>query len=435
MSSEPLSLFGKNNIHQPLADAMRPQTLEQMVGQQQLLNVGQPLRQIIDKKIAISLILWGPPGTGKSTLAYVIAKTLSLPFEQFNASTENKATLQKFVGSHPNESFVLQLDEIHRLTKPIQDFLLPYLESGQILLVGTTTENPVITISPAIRSRCQLFEFKPVEPNDIVPVLQRTTESIYHFDLEAKLALLIANCANGDVRVALNILETLVAMHGAELNREQIIEFAKNQHFAFDEDSNNHYDYLSAFQDSISGSDTDAALYYLSVILNAGDFESVIRRIRDLAYMVVGLADSHAVDTAILACQTALQVGLPRATTHLAYATITLCLAPKSDSAGQSYEQANEDGKQSNQLHPMPSYLRDFHYKQSIETTGGGDMLNPFEQPHQIAKQQYLPDDLLKRRYYQSRDNKSEQVLYRRYQALRRYISSPNETPAAENKH
>lgn len=417
-----MSLFSENHIHQPLADAMRPQTLAEIVGQQQLLNVGQPLRQIIDKKIAISLILWGPPGTGKSTLAYVMAKTFKLPFEKFNASTENKATLQEFVNEHPNESFVLQLDEIHRLTKPIQDFLLPYLESGQILLVGTTTENPVITINPAIRSRCQLFEFKPVASGDIVPVLQRTSQSVYHFDLANDLALMIGNCANGDVRVALNILETLVAMHGEQLNREQIAEFAKNQHFVFDKDATNHYDYLSAFQDSVGGSDTDAALYYLSVILNSGDLESVIRRIRDLAYMNVGLADAKAVDTAVLACQTAHEVGLPRASTHLAYATITLCLAPKSDSASMSYNRANEDGKGSNQLHVMPRYLRDAHYKHSVETTGGGDMLNPFEQPHQVAQQQYLPDDLIDRRYYKPRDNKREQALYQRYQSLHQYI-------------
>ncbi|AMV68464.1 ATPase, AAA family [Pediococcus damnosus] len=435
MSSESMSLFGENHIHQPLADAMRPQKLDEIVGQHELLDAGQPLRQIIDKGIAISLILWGPPGTGKSTLAYVMAKTLKLPFEKFNASTENKAVLQKFVSKYPNESFVLQLDEIHRLTKPIQDFLLPYLESGQILLVGTTTENPVITINPAIRSRCQLFEFKPVTANDVVPVLQRTSQKIYQFDLAEDLALMIGNSANGDVRVALNILETLVAMHGKELSHEQIAEFAKNQHFVFDKDSTNHYDYLSAFQDSVGGSDTDAALYYLSVILNSGDLESAVRRIRDLAYMFIGLADSHAVDTAMIACQTALQVGLPRASTHLAYATITLCLAPKSDSAVMSYNLANEDGKESNQLHRMPSYLRDAHYKHSVETTGGGDMLNPFDQPHQIAKQQYLPDNLIDRHYYKPRENKREQALNQRYQALRQYIYAPQSKQDNKDNH
>ncbi|WP_429971089.1 replication-associated recombination protein A [Fructilactobacillus sp. Tb1] len=420
--NDEMNLFSKNNIHQPLADEIRPRKLDEIVGQKQLLGSGKPLRQIIDKKIPISLILWGPPGTGKSTLAFVMASAYGLPFEKFNASIDNKAELQKLVANHPNESFVLQLDEIHRLTKPIQDYLLPYLESGKILLVGTTTENPIITINPAIRSRCELFEFKPVSPDDIVPVLQRTTKSVFNFELDQKSAKMIGNSANGDVRVALNMLETLVAMHGKTLNQKQIAEFAQNQHFAFDKDTTYHYDYLSAFNYAIIGSDTDAALYYLSVILNSGDLESAIRRIRDAAYMCIGLADPRAVDTAVLACDTAEKIGLPRASTNLSYATIILCLAPKSDSAWKSYERANEDGKEANQLHPMPTYLRDSHYKHSIETTGGGDMINPFNEKHQVAHQKYLPKDLEDKQYYEPRDNKREQAYYQRYKALKKYL-------------
>lgn len=422
MSQNSISLFNKNKIHQPLADAVRPKTINQIVGQQQLLEPGKPLRQIIDKKIAISLILWGPPGTGKSTLAYVMSNMLEMPLERYNASINNKADLQKIVNQHENETFILQLDEIHRLTKPVQDFLLPYLESGQIMLVGTTTENPIITINPAVRSRCELFEMKPVKTKDIMVVLKRTAKEIFKFELDDESAKMIGNSANGDVRVSLNILETLFAMYGKELTHEQIIEFAKNQHFAFDKDTTYHYDYFSAFNYAIIGSDTDAALYYLSVILNSGDLESAIRRIRDAAYMCIGLASPSAVDTAVLACQTAEKIGLPRASTNLAYATITLCLAPKSDSAWKSYERAAVDGEKPNQMYPMPTYLRDSHYKHSVELTGGGDMINPFNEPHQVAHQKYLPEKLADREYYKPRDNNREQEYYKRYKALKKYL-------------
>ena len=224
---------------QPLADVMRPTSLEQMVGQRQLLSPGRPLYQIITKHLAVSLLLWGPPGSGKTTLAYVMSKTLQLPFEKFNASIQNKSQLQKLVDKHPDESFVLLLDEIHRLTKPIQDYLLPYLENGHILLVGTTTENPIMAIQPAIRSRCQIFEFDLITTDEIEPVLVRAAQEHLGFTLPEKQAHAIANSGNGDVRVALNILDTLHAMHPDQLLMTDIEEFTKKQHFAFDKDAAN----------------------------------------------------------------------------------------------------------------------------------------------------------------------------------------------------
>ncbi len=290
---------------QPLADLMRPQSLEQMVGQRQLLAPGKPLRQIIDQAVPLSLILWGPPGCGKSTLAGVMAKSLDLPFESFNASIQNKTQLQELIKQHPDESFVLLLDEIHRLTKPLQDYLLPYLENGHILLVGATTENPVMSIAPAIRSRCQIFEFEPISAEEIEPVLKRAANERLDFDLGDEEAHAIANSANGDVRVALNILDTLHAMYPEQLTMAEIASFAKNQHFAYDRDATQHYDYLSAFQDSIEGSDTDAALYYLAVLLESGDLDSVVRRLKDAAVLTVGLAAPETVTQAITLANTA----------------------------------------------------------------------------------------------------------------------------------
>lgn len=406
---------------QPLADVMRPTSLEQMVGQKQLFSPGRPLYQIITKHLAVSLLLWGPPGSGKTTLAYVMSKTLQLPFEKFNASIQNKSQLQKLIGKHPDESFVLLLDEIHRLTKPIQDYLLPYLENGHILLVGTTTENPIMAIQPAIRSRCQIFEFEPITTDEIEPVLVRAAQEHLGFTLPEKQAHAIANSGNGDVRVALNILDTLHAMHPDQLLMTDIEEFAKKQHFAFDKDATKHYDYLSAFQDSIEDSDADAALYYLAVILKSGDLESVVRRLKDSAALDVGLADPARATQVIILANTALEIGLPRALTHVAMATILLAVAPRSDSAMQAYYQAAKDAEHPTN-HPMPKYLQDSHYQGAAKLRGAGVMQNMFDLPHKIARQEYLPQNLVGKHHYVPAPNKNEQKLYSQYQALFKYI-------------
>lgn len=405
---------------QPLADLMRPVSLDQMVGQQHLLAPGRPLYQIITEHLSVSLLLWGPPGSGKTTFAYVMSRTLQLPFEKFNASIQNKSQLQKLVAGHPDESFVLLLDEIHRLTKPLQDYLLPYLENGHILLVGTTTENPIMAIQPAIRSRCQIFEFYPIAATEVEPVLVRAAQRL-GFTLPAKQAHAIANSGNGDVRVSLNILDTLHTMHPDSLALNDIAAFARHQHFAFDKDATKHYDYLSAFQDSIEGSDADAALYYLAVILKSGDLESVVRRLKDSAALDVGLADPARVTQVITLANTALEIGLPRAATHLAMATILLAVAPRSDSAMQAYYQAAKDAEHPTS-HPMPKYLQDSHYQGAGQLRGAGKMQNMFDLPHKIAQQEYLPKDLVGRHYYVPAPNQAERELYSQYQALFKYI-------------
>lgn len=406
---------------QPLADLMRPRNLDRMAGQKQLLAPGKPLRQIIDQAIPMSLILWGPPGSGKSTLASVMAKSLDLPFEAFNASIQNKNQLQALIQQHPDESFVLLLDEIHRLTKPLQDYLLPYLENGHVLLVGATTENPVMSIVPAIRSRCQIFEFSPLSAEDIEPVLKRAAKEYLGFELGDSEAHAIANSANGDARVALNILDTLHAMHPEKITMENVAAFAKSQHFAYDKDATQHYDYLSAFQDSIEGSDTDAALYYLAVLLESGDLESVARRLKDAAVLTVGLASPETVTQVITLANTAREIGLPRATSALTMATMLLCICPRSDSVRWTYARAKMDARNPN-AHPMPAYLRDDHYKGAGKLRGAGIKLDAFSQPHQLAKQAYLPEDLVGHHYFFPRSTANEERLYRQYQALFEYI-------------
>lgn len=424
--NENVSLFAdqgasKATFKQPLADKMRPQKLAEMVGQEHLLDPGKPLRQIIDQHIPIPLILWGPPGTGKTTLAHVIANELHYPFEEFNASIEKKNQLIKIIGRHSTESFVLLLDEIHRLAKPLQDYLLPYLENGHLLLVGATTENPVLSLVPAIRSRCQIFELAPLKTADVQKMVTRAARQVLDYAIPKQISHMIANAGNGDVRTALNILDTLYAMYQQELTVDQVQNFCCQQHLAYDKDATQHYDYLSAWRDSIEGSDADAALYYLAVLLEAGDLESVVRSLKDMSALDLGLADPERAVQVITLANTALEIGLPRATSHAAMATMLLAISPRSDSVTQAYQRAVKDAKQASQ-HPMPTYLRDMSYKGADKLRGAGMMINMFKEPGRVAKQPYLPADLIGHHYYEPAPNQNEKKLFYQYRKLFEYI-------------
>ena len=408
----------------PLADKMRPQTLNDMVGQQDFLGKGKPLRRIIEQKVNISLILWGPPGTGKSSLAQIIAKQFDYPLAKFNASIDNKAKLDQFIKTYPYQPFVLLIDEIHRMTKNLQDFLLPYLENGHIMLVGATTENPIMSIVPAVRSRCQIFEFKALNDQDIETVLKRaTTEFLKLKDeqIETDALKLIAIAADGDLRVALNILETVHAINPEELTVQDVKNFAKGQNFSYDKKATKHYDYLAAYSDSMAGSDTDAALYYLAVLLKNGDLPSVVRRLREIPYTYIGLANPQQVTQIVTAANQAEKVGMPKAKYPLIFATMLMCISPKSGSFDEIWDKLDKDTEHPSQ-HPMPRGLRDMHYKHSEEITGGGLIKSPFAEPHQIAKQNYMPQGLEGKRYYYPKDNANEKRLSEQYLKLHRYI-------------
>lgn len=408
----------------PLADKMRPQTLNDMVGQQDLLGKGKPLRRIIEQKVNISLILWGPPGTGKSSLAQIIAKQFDYPLAKFNASIDNKAKLDQFIKTYPYQPFVLLIDEIHRMTKNLQDFLLPYLENGHILLVGATTENPIMSIVPAVRSRCQIFEFKALSDQDIEIVLKRATTEVLKLkdeQIETDALKLIAIAADGDLRVALNILETVHAINPEELTVQDVKNFAKGQNFSYDKKATKHYDYLAAYSDSMAGSDTDAALYYLAVLLKNGDLPSVVRRLREIPYTYIGLANPQQVTQIVTAANQAEKVGMPKAKYPLIFATMLMCISPKSGSFDEIWDKLDKDTEHPSQ-HPMPRGLRDMHYKHSEEITGGGLIKSPFAQPHQIARQNYMPKGLEGKRYYYPKDNANEKRLAEQYLKLHRYI-------------
>lgn len=408
----------------PLADKMRPQTLNDVVGQQDLLGKGKPLRRIIEQKVNISLILWGPPGTGKSSLAQIIAKQFDYPLAKFNASIDNKAKLDQFIKTYPYQPFVLLIDEIHRMTKNLQDFLLPYLENGHIMLVGATTENPIMSIVPAVRSRCQIFEFKALSDQDIEIVLKRATTEVLKLkdeQIETDALKLIAIAADGDLRVALNILETVHAINPEELTVQDVKNFAKGQNFSYDKKATKHYDYLAAYSDSMAGSDTDAALYYLAVLLKNGDLPSVVRRLREIPYTYIGLANPQQVTQIVTAANQAEKVGMPKAKYPLIFATMLMCISPKSGSFDEIWDKLDKDTEHPSQ-HPMPRGLRDMHYKHSEEITGGGLIKSPFAEPHQIAKQNYMPQGLEGKRYYYPKDNANEKRLNEQYLKLHRYI-------------
>lgn len=408
----------------PLAEKMRPQNLDQMVGQQDLLDSDQPLRQIIEKHLNISLLLWGPPGTGKSSLAKIIAQENNFPLATFNASIDNKAKLIQIINTYPYQTFVLLIDEIHRMTKTLQDFLLPYLENGHILLVGATTENPIMSMVPAVRSRCQIFEFRQLTTEDIATVLKRAVDEQFKLpaeNIEEKALTLIAEVADGDLRVGLNILETIHAITPDKIAVEDVKKFAQQQHFAYDKNATKHYDYLAAYSDSLAGSDTDAALYYLAVLLKNGDLPSVVRRLREIPYTYIGLANPQQVTQIVTAANQAEKIGMPKAKYPLMFATMLMCISPKSGAFDEIWERLDEDTEHPSQ-HPMPRGLRDMHYRHSEEITGGGLFQNPFTAPHQIASQNYMPKGLEGKRYYYPKDNQNEQKLGEQYLKLHRYI-------------
>lgn len=417
-------------MQQPLAHRMRPQTLSEVVGQQHLVGKGKIIQRMVDANLLTSMILYGPPGTGKTSIATAIAGTTRFAFRTLNAATNTKKDLQivveeaKFSGT-----VILLLDEVHRLDKTKQDFLLPHLENGRIILIGATTENPYLTINPAIRSRVQIFEVLPLQEADILHALDAALKDTERglgnepvcFDENAKRYL--AQVTNGDLRSALNSLELAVKStpknveQQIHLTIEVIEECVQRKALTHDKDGDAHYDVISALQKSIRGSDVDAALHYLARLVEAGDLASICRRLMVIAYEDIGLANPNAASRTVSAVQAAQQLGFPEARIPLAETVIDLCLSPKSNSAVVAIDAALADIREG-KIGTIPAHLRDAHYQGAKELQRGIG----YEYPHNDTRgwvfQQYLPDRLQNVQYYHAKQTgKYEQALeFRRQQ-------------------
>ena len=414
--------------NQPLAYRMRPTCLEEVVGQQHLVAPGKIIARMIAAKQLSSMILYGPPGIGKTSIASAIAGTTKYAFRTLNAATDTKKELQIVIEeAKMSGTVILLLDEIHRLDKPKQDFLLPHLENGRVILIGATTENPYIAINPAIRSRTQIFELIPLTPEEIHQALKRAltdeTKGLGNYDVEITDGAIhtLTHFSNGDVRSSLNALELAVKSTPENEDGKIIIteEIAGNclqrKVFAHDKNGDQHYDVISAFQKSIRGSDVDAALHYMARLIEAGELITLIRRLLVIAYEDIGLANPAGASRAVLAVQAAEKLGLPEARIPLANAVIELALSPKSNTAILSIDAALSDVRQGKSGN-IPSHLQDAHYQGAQKLGRGMNYQYPHNYPNHWIKQQYLPDTLKLTQYFHpDPTSKFEEALKEQY--------------------
>lgn len=420
-------------MQQPLAYRMRPTKLEEIVGQQDLVGPGKIIDRMVRAKMLSSMILYGPPGTGKTSIASAIAGSTKYAFRVLNAATDTKKDLQVVAEeAKMSGTVVLLLDEIHRLDKTKQDFLLPLLESGSIILIGATTENPYININPAIRSRTQIFEVHPLTATDIQKALNRALSDKekglgnYPVSITKEALNFLATATNGDLRSSLNALELAVKStpkndHGKIAVTQAIVEECL-QRKALNSDKNGdaHYDVISAFQKSIRGSDTDAALHYAGRLIESGDLVSIMRRLLVIAYEDVGLANPSACQRTVAAVDAARQLGLPEARIPLANAIIELCLSPKSNSAMAAIDGALSDIRSGN-YGDVPLHLKDAHYQGAKKLGRGVTYKYPHDFPNDWVKQQYLPDKIKNAQYYHPKENgRIETAFKEQYAKLRK---------------
>ncbi|KRK59142.1 crossover junction endodeoxyribonuclease [Lentilactobacillus hilgardii DSM 20176 = ATCC 8290] len=411
---------------------MRPTKIEEIVGQQDLVGPGKIISRMVKAKMLSSMILYGPPGTGKTSIASAIAGSTKYAFRVLNAATDTKKDLQVVAEeAKMSGTVVLLLDEIHRLDKTKQDFLLPLLEKGAIILIGATTENPYININPAIRSRTQIFEVHPLSPKDIKQAVLRALKDVknglgqFHVSLSDPAMEFLTTATNGDLRSALNGLE--LAVKSTPENDDKMIdidlsvieECLQRKSLSADKNGDAHYDVISAFQKSIRGSDVDAALHYASRLIESGDLVSLIRRLIVIAYEDVGLANPAACERTVSAVEAAKQLGLPEGRIPLANVIIELCLSPKSNSAMSAIDQALNDVKTGN-YGEIPLRLKDAHYKGAKKLGRGVEYEYPHDFPNDWVKQQYLPDKIKNAQYYHPKNNgKIETALKEQYLRLR----------------
>ncbi len=418
----------------PLADRIRPQTLDEVVGQKHLLAKGKLLRTIIESEHTPNMIFYGPSGTGKTTLAEIIAKNNKKLLHKMNATTASTADIRAVIDQTnslmaPN-GILLYLDEIQYFNKKQQQSLLEFIEKGSITLIASTTENPYFYVYNAILSRSTVFEFHSVDKEDIIQAVKRGTallekESGFTYKMDEETLSYLASSCGGDVRKSINALELLsFAVKPDEkgvclITLDMAKQAGQRSAMRYDKTDDSHYDIMSALQKSIRGSDENAALHYLARLLEAGDLPSACRRILVTASEDIGLAYPQAISITKACVDTALQVGLPEAAIPLGQAVVLLATAPKSNSASQAVFAAIEDVKAGN-TGDIPAHLKDAHYKGAKKLGRGITYQYPHNYPGHWTPQQYLPDEIKNARYYEYGENKMEQANKRYWETLKK---------------
>ncbi len=405
----------------PLADSIRPKTLDDVVGQKHILGVGKPLRNIIESGKIPNMIFYGSSGIGKTTVANIIADKTEMNLYKLNGTSCSTADIKEIIASRgafgfgSGKGILLYLDEIQYLNKKQQQSLLEYIENGDITLIASTTENPYFYVYNAILSRSTVFEFKPVEKEDILPALKRAfkiaceqNELEYTFDEDA-FEYISLGCG-GDVRKGINTVELcLLAANNNKIDLDLAKQLTQKSAMKYDRAGDQHYDILSAFQKSIRGSDENAALHYLARLIAAGDMASICRRLLVIACEDVGLAYPSAIPIVKACVDSALQLGFPEARIPLADAVVILATAPKSNSAYMAINMALEDVEKGN-TGDFPRHLQNVHADGEGAAVKGQHYLYPHDYPNHYVEQQYLPDNIKDRVYYKFGDNKLEQA-------------------------
>lgn len=389
-----------------LAERMRPQYIKDIVGQEHLTDPDKIIGRIVKAKRPTSLILYARPGVGKTSIANALANDLGMEFEKFNASVDDKKKLKQITDKSEKEPLVMLLDEIHRLDKPKQDHLLPYLEKGSVTLIGATTENPYINVNPALRSRTTILQLNPVGIDGMKKIIHKAVKFLED-ELQTKIIIseaqiaFLASSTDGDVRSSLNALElvtesTDTSEEGIVISTPALEQILNKKHIAGDKDGDEHYNLISAFQKSIRGSDVNASLHYLARLIEIGDLQSICRRLSIIAYEDIGVANTPAVINAQLAIQVAEKTGLPEARIALSSAVIELATSQKTNIAEQAIDMASNDLQRFNT--DIPNHLKDTHYKGAAQL-GHFGYKYPHDYDHHYVYQQYLPDDLIGSNY------------------------------------
>lgn len=407
----------------PLADKIRPKTLDEVVGQEHILADGKPLRRIIESGHIPNMIFYGSSGTGKTTVARIIADNSNMRLYKLNGTSASVGDIKEIISELGTFSgyngILLYLDEIQYLNKKQQQSLLEYIENGSVTLIASTTENPYFSIFNAVISRSTVFEFKPVMADDIKKAAERAFEISaddmnLKFDIEDGVTEYISYNCGGDVRKAINTVELSIFAGepfsgGIKISLETIKQLAQRSNMRYDRDGDQHYDLLSAFQKSIRGSDENAALHYMARLLKAGDIVSVSRRLLVTACEDIGLAYPNAIPIVKACVDTAMQLGMPEARIPLADAVVLLCTSPKSNSAYMAVNEAMQD-IENTEAPDFPRHLQNNHFDGDGSEVRGQNYLYPHNYPNHYVQQQYLPDKLKDRVYYKFGSNKLEQA-------------------------